>query len=55
MSDAYELVREGEPLNGSDIYRNIFSVMAQQTVECAYFISAYVKDSGFCEYISLIA
>ena len=52
MEDAYKYVTKDEgalkPLNENR--RTALEALSQQTIECAYFISAGVKDRSFCQY-----
>lgn len=44
MDDVYDFVKEAEPLRTIKSHEKVITVLAQQTIECGYFISAYCKD-----------
>ncbi|KDR65874.1 hypothetical protein GALMADRAFT_232848 [Galerina marginata CBS 339.88] len=47
MSEAYDFGREAEPVKEVESQRIALKCLSQQTIECAYFISAYSKDCRF--------
>lgn len=44
LADIYAFVREAEPLRRIESHRDIMACLAQQTIDCGYFISAYCSD-----------
>ena len=48
MDIAYDTVTRGSWLNEVETYAKLFEEMAQQTIECGYFIEDYLKR-GFCK------
>jgi hypothetical protein len=47
IADAYSFVREAEPLKEFKSQKRILVQMAQQTMECGYFIRDYAKNKNF--------
>ncbi|KAF9049428.1 hypothetical protein BDP27DRAFT_1434122 [Rhodocollybia butyracea] len=45
MDDIYSFVKEAEPLHHIESQRQVMACLAQQTVECGYFISAYCSET----------
>ena len=57
MSDIYDLIQEGTPLNEIEKFEELFKVMAYQTMECGYFIQEYL-GKGFCKmliYLTIVS
>jgi hypothetical protein len=47
MDDIYAFISEADSLNKIESHRLILARMAQQTVECGYFITSYAQDKNF--------
>jgi hypothetical protein len=47
MVDVYSFVDEAEPLKENDTQKRILVQMAQQTMECGYFIRDYARNKNF--------
>ncbi|EIM81233.1 uncharacterized protein STEHIDRAFT_162217 [Stereum hirsutum FP-91666 SS1] len=47
MNDVYDFVKEAEPLRTVKSHEKVMLLLAQQTTECGYFISAYCNDDFF--------
>lgn len=45
MDDIYAFVDEAQPLRQIQSHEDIMLLIAQQTLECGYFISSYCDDS----------
>ena len=48
IDDVYSFVEEAEPMKKIKSLSQILEFMAQQTVECAYFIRDYAMNKDFC-------
>src|ERR1700733_10476634 len=48
ISDVYSFLKEAEPIKKIESNCRIFSFVAQQTTECAYFIRDYAMNKTFC-------
>jgi hypothetical protein len=48
MADTYAFVHLAEPLKKIDSQKSIILSLAQQTLECSYFIRDYAKNKDFC-------
>jgi hypothetical protein len=48
MADTYAFVHLAEPLKKIDSQKSIILSLAQQTLECSYFIRDYAKNKSFC-------
>ncbi|EIM81824.1 uncharacterized protein STEHIDRAFT_161179 [Stereum hirsutum FP-91666 SS1] len=44
LADIYAFVHEAEPLRRIESHSNIMACLAQQTIDCGYFISGYCSD-----------
>jgi hypothetical protein len=47
MVDVYSFVDEAEPLKKFETQKRILVQMAQQTMECGYFIRDYARNKNF--------
>jgi hypothetical protein len=47
MDDVYGIVNKAKPLKIKS-FKQVIARMAQQTVDCGYFICSYAKDTSFC-------
>ena len=47
MSDGYAFVLEAKPVEEMESHKPILASIAQQTVECAYFIREYAANQNF--------
>ena len=47
MADVYSFVQEAESLKKIESHKQILLHMAQQTVECGYFIRDYARNKNF--------
>jgi hypothetical protein len=47
MADVYSFVQEAESLKKIELHNQILLHMAQQTVECGYFIRDYARNKNF--------
>ena len=45
MNKTYELFRLNEALDKVDKFKDHFDILLKQTIECAYFVQSYAKDS----------
>ena len=50
INDVYTLILDAEPLKRIQTQKQALEMLAKQTAECAYFISHYARQPGFCEY-----
>ena len=45
ITEAYNLILEGEPLHKKPQYKEIYRALASQTIECGCFVRDYVNRS----------
>jgi len=53
MDEVYAFVNDTEPLERIESHRQILTRLAQQTIDCGYFICSYAKDKNFCMVVHL--
>src|SRR5271170_3188973 len=53
MNDIYTFVKDAEPLKKIESHKQIVTRLAQQTIDCGYFICSYAKDRNFCMVVHL--
>ena len=51
MNDVYAVVLDADPLKKIQSQKRAIEMLAKQTTECAYFISHYARETGFCEWV----
>ncbi len=53
IADVYSFVDEAEPLKKFETHKRILVQMAQQTMECGYFIRDYARNKNFGKFLPL--
>ena len=54
MQALYAFLKGTDPSKYDEPQRKIVTSLAQQTIECAYFIRHYASDPNFCKFYVLI-
>jgi major membrane immunogen (membrane-anchored lipoprotein) len=49
IQDLYAFLKATDPSKYDERQKKIVTSLAQQTIECAYFIRQYASDPNFCE------